>query len=112
VGPRDGLNTEARGKILSPLPGIELRSPVRPVRSQTLYCLSYSTHAHKNLLRNNSPRPNCMRMNRRNIIQVVKVAIPTFFLFTHLKYPPPPQKKTKNEGKEIMEEKSYSPTFY
>jgi hypothetical protein len=29
--------TQARGKILSPLPGIEPRSPVRPARSQTLY---------------------------------------------------------------------------
>jgi hypothetical protein len=30
VGPRAGLDTETRGKILSPLPGIELRSPGRP----------------------------------------------------------------------------------
>jgi hypothetical protein len=37
VGPRAGLDTEVRGKILSPLPGIESRSPCRPVRSQTLY---------------------------------------------------------------------------
>jgi hypothetical protein len=37
VGPRAGLDTEARGKLLSPLPGIEPRSPGRPVRSQTLY---------------------------------------------------------------------------
>jgi hypothetical protein len=29
--------TEARGKILLPLPGIEPRSPCRPVRSQTLH---------------------------------------------------------------------------
>jgi hypothetical protein len=35
VGPRAGLDTEATGKILCP------RSPGRPVRSQTLYCLSY-----------------------------------------------------------------------
>jgi hypothetical protein len=41
VGPRASLNTEARGKILSPLPGIEPRSPGRPSRSQTLYSLSY-----------------------------------------------------------------------
>jgi hypothetical protein len=34
--PRAGLDTEARGKILSPLPGIEPRSPGRPARSQTL----------------------------------------------------------------------------
>jgi hypothetical protein len=37
VGPRASLNTEARGKILSPLLGIEPRSLDRPVRSQTLY---------------------------------------------------------------------------
>jgi hypothetical protein len=37
VGPRAGLDTEARGKILSPLPGIELRSPGPPSRSQTVY---------------------------------------------------------------------------
>jgi hypothetical protein len=44
VGPRAGLDNEARGKILSPLPGIEPRSPGRPARSQTLYCLSYPAH--------------------------------------------------------------------
>jgi hypothetical protein len=37
VGLRAGLETEARGKILLPLLGIEPRSPGRPVRSQTLY---------------------------------------------------------------------------
>jgi hypothetical protein len=37
VGPRAGLDTEARGKFLSPLPGIEPRSPGHPVRSQTLH---------------------------------------------------------------------------
>jgi hypothetical protein len=36
-GPRAGLDTDAGEKILSPLPGIEPRSPGRPVRSQTLY---------------------------------------------------------------------------
>jgi hypothetical protein len=41
VGPRVGLDTETTGKILSPLPGIEPRSLGLPVRSQTLYCLSY-----------------------------------------------------------------------
>jgi hypothetical protein len=35
-----GLDTEARGKNPLPLPGIEPRSPVRPARRQTLYCLS------------------------------------------------------------------------
>jgi hypothetical protein len=44
VGPRAGLDTEARGKILSPLPGNEPRSPGRPARSQTLYWLSYPAH--------------------------------------------------------------------
>jgi hypothetical protein len=33
LGPRTGLDTEDRGKILSPLPGIEAQSPGRPVRS-------------------------------------------------------------------------------
>jgi hypothetical protein len=42
VDPWAGLATKARGKNLSPLPGIEPRLPCRPVRSQTLYCLSYS----------------------------------------------------------------------
>jgi hypothetical protein len=41
VGPTAGLDTEDTGKILSPLQGIEPRSPDRPVRSQTLYCLRY-----------------------------------------------------------------------
>jgi hypothetical protein len=37
VGPRASLDIKARGKILSPLPGIEPGLPGRPVRSQTLY---------------------------------------------------------------------------
>jgi hypothetical protein len=41
VGPSASLDTEARGKILSPLPGIEPRSPGCLARSQTLYWLSY-----------------------------------------------------------------------
>jgi hypothetical protein len=44
VGPRAGLDTEAKRKILFPLPGIEPRSPSRPARSQTLYWLSYPAH--------------------------------------------------------------------
>jgi hypothetical protein len=44
VGPKAGLHREARGKILSPLQGIEPRSPGRPARSQTLYWLSYQAH--------------------------------------------------------------------
>jgi hypothetical protein len=41
VGLRASLDTEARGKIVSPLPGIEPRSPGCPARIQTLYWLSY-----------------------------------------------------------------------
>jgi hypothetical protein len=46
VGPKAGLNTDVKGKILSPLPGIEPRSPGPPspgppARSRTLNCLSY-----------------------------------------------------------------------
>jgi hypothetical protein len=41
VGPRAGLDTEATGKILLLLLGIEPRSPGRPARGQTLYLLSY-----------------------------------------------------------------------
>jgi hypothetical protein len=44
VGPRAGLDTEARGKMLSPLPGIEPRSPSHLARSQTQYWLSCPTH--------------------------------------------------------------------
>jgi hypothetical protein len=39
VGPTAGMDTEARGKILSPLPGTEPRLPCRPARSQTLYVI-------------------------------------------------------------------------
>jgi hypothetical protein len=41
VDPSANLDTEARGKILSPLPGFEPRSPGCLARSQTLYWLSY-----------------------------------------------------------------------
>jgi hypothetical protein len=44
VGSRDGLDTEATGKLLLPLPGIEPRSPGRSAHSQTLYWLSYPVH--------------------------------------------------------------------
>jgi len=37
VDPRAGLDTEDTGKILSPLPEIEPRSPGRTARSQTLH---------------------------------------------------------------------------
>jgi hypothetical protein len=41
VGLRAGLDTEVRGKFLSPLPGIEPRSLRRQARRRTLYWLSY-----------------------------------------------------------------------
>jgi hypothetical protein len=44
VGPRAGLDTEVRRKILSPLSGIDPRSPGRPAPSQTLHRLSCATH--------------------------------------------------------------------
>jgi hypothetical protein len=37
VGPSAGVDAEDRGEILLPLPGIEPRSPGRPVRSQILH---------------------------------------------------------------------------
>jgi hypothetical protein len=37
VVPSANLDKEARERVLSPLTGIELRSPGRPARSQTLY---------------------------------------------------------------------------
>jgi hypothetical protein len=42
VGPRAGLDTEAKRKNPLPLSRIEPASPGRPARSQSLYCLSYS----------------------------------------------------------------------
>jgi hypothetical protein len=44
VGLRAGLDTKVKGKILCPCRG---SNPGRPVRSQTLYCLSYSAPIHK-----------------------------------------------------------------
>jgi hypothetical protein len=41
MGPRTGLDTEAKGKNPLPVPGIETRSPGLAVRSQILYWLSY-----------------------------------------------------------------------
>jgi hypothetical protein len=37
VGPRAGVDTETRRKIIWPLPGIEPRLPGRSARHQTLY---------------------------------------------------------------------------
>jgi hypothetical protein len=44
--PEPVSDIEATGKILSPLPGIEPRSPGRPARSQTLYWLSHPAHKY------------------------------------------------------------------
>jgi hypothetical protein len=46
VGLRVDLNTDARRKILLPLPGMEPQPASCPARSQTLYCLSYLAHHH------------------------------------------------------------------
>jgi hypothetical protein len=46
LGPRAGLDTKTRGKILLPLLGIEPRSLGRQARSQTLYWLSYPAPNH------------------------------------------------------------------
>jgi hypothetical protein len=43
-GPQSRSGHRGWRKILSPLPGIEHRSPGRPARSQTLYWLSYPAH--------------------------------------------------------------------
>jgi hypothetical protein len=43
VDPRAGLDTEVRGKILLPLPGIEPQSPGRPVHADTTD-LRYPAH--------------------------------------------------------------------
>jgi hypothetical protein len=60
LGPRVGLDTEVRGRIPSPLPGIEPRSLGRPARSQTLYCLSYPvSHADIDLRNFFTPPPPC-----------------------------------------------------
>jgi hypothetical protein len=50
MGSRAVLDTEGRGKVLSPLPGIESQSPGRPARSQTLYRLIYPAYRHVMLL--------------------------------------------------------------
>jgi hypothetical protein len=42
VGPRAGLDTEVRGKIIFPLSGIEPRSPGRPVRSPSVLLILIS----------------------------------------------------------------------
>jgi hypothetical protein len=50
VGPSAGLNTEATGKILSPLPGIEHRSPGHPARSQTRNTLTSASAVPSTLI--------------------------------------------------------------
>jgi hypothetical protein len=53
-GTRAGLDTEARGKILSPLPGMKPRSSGRPARSQTR---SYNLNKSCNFLLSKSELP-------------------------------------------------------
>jgi hypothetical protein len=59
---------ETRGKILSPLPGIEPRSPGRLARSQTLYWLSYPAHPFKVLV-------SCILSNSNAYILYVLLSI-------------------------------------
>jgi hypothetical protein len=71
VGPRTSLDTEVRGKILLPLLGIEPRSPGHPVRSQTLYWLSYpgSIHMYTIELHIISSQYKCYLLNISNIFR-------------------------------------------
>jgi hypothetical protein len=53
VDPRAGMDTEAAGKIISPLPGIEPRSPGLPARSQTpLSCTDSIKYLFNCIVRN------------------------------------------------------------
>jgi hypothetical protein len=56
VSLRAGLDTEVRGKILCFCRGLNPRSPGRPVRSQTLYWLSYPARKVKEIYKNQSIR--------------------------------------------------------
>jgi hypothetical protein len=58
VGPRTGLDTEFRGRILLPLLGIEPQSPGRPALSQTLYWLSYTSCRPSIYLKCKTQRPS------------------------------------------------------
>jgi hypothetical protein len=51
VVPRACLVTEARGKILSPLLGINYLLPGRPAHSQTLYGMRYTVHRSLSFLK-------------------------------------------------------------
>jgi hypothetical protein len=63
TGQRAGWTPKVRGKILSPLLGIEPWSSGRPSRSQTLYWLSYRAHNNNN--------------NNNIICLLIDVAIPS-----------------------------------
>jgi hypothetical protein len=49
VGPRAGLDTEARGKILSTLPGIEPRSPGHKAHKVKVKSKAVPLHAWRRL---------------------------------------------------------------
>jgi hypothetical protein len=53
-GPQSRSGQEVRGNILLPLPGIEPGSPCRPVRSHTLYTLSYRHSWYRCVFQTNS----------------------------------------------------------
>jgi hypothetical protein len=75
VGPRAGLDTEARGRMLSPLPRIEPRSPGRPARSQTLYWLSYPAHLIY-LIHHKNPPLNVWQLKTTHFVQLTVDVLP------------------------------------
>jgi hypothetical protein len=73
VGPRADLDTDVRGNNHLPLPGIEPRSPGRPVRSQTLYWLSYIGCSKVLVLTINCGRAMAQVVSRRPLIAEARV---------------------------------------
>jgi hypothetical protein len=70
VGPKASLDTGARGIIILPLPEIQPRSPGRPARNQTLYCLSYAARIVGEYLAEISPRSGVL-LEKQIATQVV-----------------------------------------
>jgi hypothetical protein len=82
VDPRAGLDKEDRGKNPLPLPGIEPRSPGRPVRSQTLYCLSYPAPIPLNTSLN-TVCSDRNKMSRKHLFITVKVKLKVKLKLSH-----------------------------
>jgi hypothetical protein len=76
VSPRAGLDIEDRGKILFPPPGIESRSPGRPARSQTLYCLSYPAPRITNIVVYFNLYVSIQQAERQTTLHGMTVSIP------------------------------------